>query len=277
MRKIFIALSLLVSLAMQAEVRTGFLNHVALGVNVGTNGVGVELAAPLASFMDLRAGFDYVPKVSFKNKVEYDRPQELNNVPGELLKERYVDIPEYGAKLDVKTTTFLSQGKVLLDIYTGKRSKFHFTVGAMFGNDVIAKLRAADKTIAAVELYNQDIKNGLVKAEPKYPNGINIDFEGYNLGHDKGRVELQAKVKKFRPYVGFGVGRGVPKKHAIGCKFDFGVQFWGTPELHDRYNNDHKITKDEPNLSKDFKDALKIAEKVIVYPTIKFSLFGRIL
>lgn len=277
MRKLFIALSLLVAVAVQAQEDNVLFKHVSAGLNLGTNGIGFEVGTTLTPILEMRAGMDFMPNININKTLKYDRPKELNNVPGELLNERYVNIPEYGAKVDIRIKTFLTQGKVLFDIFTSKESSFHFTVGAYFGNSVIGKGRCADKTIAAVELYNQDIKNGLIKAEPQYPDGIKIDMEGYSLGHDQGRAELQAKVSSFRPYVGIGFGRTVPRKHRLGCKFDFGVQFWGAPKLYDKYNNDHQIKKSEPGLSKDFQDGLDIAEKVSVYPTIKFSLFGRIL
>lgn len=277
MRKILLSLILVASAAAHAQDTDKCLfNHLSTGLNLGTNGIGIEVGTTIAPIVEMRAGVDIMPTISFNSDMNYDRPEQMNNLTPAMLEERYVNIPPSGGKLNVRTKTFLTQGKVLFDIYTSKKSKFHFTVGAYFGSSVIGKARSADKAIAAVELYNQDIKDGNVLPEPGYPNGISIDMEGYKVGHDQGRVELQAKVNAFRPYIGIGTGRTVPRDHRLGFKFDFGVQFWGTPKLYDRYK-DHIITKDEPGISGDFQDALKIADKVIVYPTIKFSLFGRIL
>lgn len=273
MKKIFLALALVA--AMSANAQTDNKVHVAVGVNLGTTGVGLEAATSICPNLDIRAGFDFVPQVEITSTAHYERPSALNNVPAELLATRYVNIPPYGADIDIKGKPFMSQGKVLFDIYPTKKTSFHFTVGAMIGSSEIAKLRAADKTVAAVELYNQDIKNGLIVAEPGFPNGITIEFEGYAITPNKGRAEVDARVNSFRPYVGIGFGRSVPRKN-IGCKFELGMEFWGKIKVVDKYG-DHEITEDEPNISSDLKDVLSILNKVPGYPCLKFSVFGKIL
>lgn len=274
MRKVLIALALILSATAYAQNDDKPFSHLAVGLNLGTNGIGFELASPISPIIGVRAGMDFMPMFSITQGIKYDRPEALNNVPQSFLEDRYVNIPENGAKCDVVGKPHLTEGKILFDIYTSKTGSFHFTVGAMIGNSIIAKARAADKTIAAVELYNNDIKNGVVLPEPGYENGITIDMEGYPLGHDKGRAELDLKVNAFRPYIGFGFGRPVPRKR-IGCKFDMGVQFWGTPKVIDKYA-DHEIKKDEPGCTSDLHDAIKIINGIPVYPTIKFSIFGKI-
>ncbi|MBQ0021146.1 MAG: hypothetical protein KBT39_11580 [Bacteroidales bacterium] len=280
MRKLFIALALTASVAAQAQIEDdkNVFNHLSVGLNVGTSAIGFEVGTTVCPFVTMRVGADFMPKFTVKNTLKYDRPAVLNNVTPQLLEERYVNIPEYGAEIDVKGKPNFNQGKVLFDIYTGKNSMFHFTVGAYFGSSRFASVKAVDKTIAAVELYNSDIKNGYILPEPGYENGINIDLEGYNLTPNKGRAQLDVKINGFRPYIGFGVGRTVPRKR-VGCKLDVGVEFWGKPEIIDKYANDgkgHVITKDEPGISKDFQDVIKTVGKIPVYPTLKFSIFGRI-
>lgn len=278
MKKILIALALITSTVANAQIADdkNQFNHLSLGVNMGTNGIGFELGTTITPIIAVRAGMDFMPQFNINTNIDYDRPEVLNKVPQQLLEERYVNIPEHGAQAKFKIRPFMTQGKLLFDIYTSKNSMFHFTIGAYFGSSTIAKGRCAEKAIAAIELYNQDIKNGLIEPEDGYEDGFHIDMEGYKIGTNQGRAQLYAKVNSVRPYIGIGVGRTVPR-HRFGCKFDFGVQFWGKPRLYDKYNNDHEITKSEPGISKDFKDGLDIANKVTVYPTLKFSVFGRIL
>lgn len=284
MKKIFLALALLTATAVHAKKfhQDGAFNHLTIGVNAGTTGIGVELGTTISPYFGLRAGYEFMPTFTIKKEVEYERPHALNNVPSELLNERYVDIPEYGAKIDAKGSPSLNQGNILLDIFLGKKSTFHFTVGAYFGKEEIIRLRAADKTIAAVELYNYDIAHGNVLPEPGYEDGISVEFEGYKVGMDRGRAELDLKTQSFRPYVGFGFGRTVPR-HTIGCRFDIGVEFIGKYKLYDKYHKvndkivEHQITQDEPGISKDFKDVLKYMNNIPVYPCLKFSIVGKIL
>ena len=97
---------------------------------------------------------------------------------------------------------------------------------------------------------------------------------------DKGNVEANIKVKGFRPYVGLGFGRAVPKKR-IGCQFDLGVQFWGKPEIYiPTYNKTagtyqyEKIDGDKAG--DDAGKVLKTISKISVYPVLNFRLVGRI-
>lgn len=276
MKKILLAITLLFSVAAQAQryAGDGTFNHLSLGVDFGTNGVGFELATPLCSFISLRAGMDFVPSFKVTNQIDYSRPAVLNNVPTSFLEERYVNIPENGAEVDVVGQPNMTQGKVLFDIYTGKRSTFHFTFGAYFGSDVFASMRVADKTIAAVELYNKDIADGTIKPEPGYPDGIQLTLEGYPMTLNKGRAEVDLCINKVRPYVGLGFGRAIPRKN-VRFNVDLGAILWGTPKLVDKYGG-NEISKDDPRISSDFSDVIKIINSVPVYPTIKFTLCGKI-
>lgn len=280
MKKFLLTLALAGTLSAQAQLLDdkNQFNHLSVGLSLGTTGIGFEVGTLICPYVGVRAGVDFMPKFTVKNHFDYDRPSVLNNVNPELLETRYVNIPEYGASVDVKGKPNKTQGKILFDIYPGKNTMFHFTVGATFGSSVLASVRATDRAIAAIELYNSDIKNGLVVPEPNYPDGFSVELEGYKLTPNEGRIRLDAKVNGFRPYLGFGVGRTVPRNR-VGCKFEMGVEFWGKPKLVDAYANGgdgHIISEDEPGISGDFKDVVKILNKIPVYPTLKFTIFGRI-
>ena len=117
----------------------------------------------------------------------------------------------------------------------------------------------------------------------------NLDMIGGELGDyfltpnpsDNGNVKAYAKVSKFRPYLGIGFGRAVPKKR-IGCQFDLGVQFWGTPKVYaPTYNKTtgtyqhEQLTEDK--VGSDAKGVLKTISKISVYPVLNIRLTGKIL
>ena len=80
----------------------------------------------------------------------------------------------------------------------------------------------------------------------------------YTIPVDKnGNVSGGLKVSNFRPYVGLGFGRAVPKKR-LGVMFELGVQFHGKPDVYpdDTFS--------------------KIMDKLTVYPVMKIRLCGRI-
>lgn len=282
LKQALIALALTSAMSAQAQLRDdkNCFNHLSVGVSAGTSGVGFEVGTTVCPVLTLRAGMDIVPK-SLKVSTDFnvDRPEVLKNVSSELLASRYVDIPDYGVDIPVTGILNKTQGKVFLDLYTGRNSTFHFTVGATFGSSTLASVKATDKTIAAVELYNYDVRNGNIMAEPNYPNGFDIELEGYNITPNKGRVRLDAQVKSVRPYFGLGFGRSVPRKR-VGVKFELGAEYIGKIKIVDVYGNNgegYTITQDTPGLSDDFRDVLKYIDKVPVYPSLKLTIFGRIL
>ena len=105
-----------------------------------------------------------------------------------------------------------------------------------------------------------------------------------------GNVKAEVKVNSFKPYLGVGFGRAVPKGR-IGVQFDLGVQFWGRPEVLgnmnyvDRQTGEvvtryEKIKKNRIiNENKDYqdlKDAVKTIEKIGVYPVLNIRINGRL-
>jgi hypothetical protein len=98
---------------------------------------------------------------------------------------------------------------------------------------------------------------------------------------EQGNFKAYAKVNSFRPYLGIGFGRAVPKNR-IGCQFDLGVQFWGKPDVYvpvydeaTKQFIDEKIDGDRAG--NDAGKVLKTISKISVYPVLNFRLVGRIL
>lgn len=42
----------------------GVFKHMDMSLNVGSTGLGLELASPLGRYLNLRTGFDYMPHIS---------------------------------------------------------------------------------------------------------------------------------------------------------------------------------------------------------------------
>lgn len=276
MRKIFLALALAAMTAAQAQIADdeNSFNHLSASVGVGTTGISLELGTVINSHLGLRAGVDFMPSFTVKENYEFQRPAVLENIPPSLLKERY-KFPDGNIDIDAKANPSMVNGKILVDFFPSKNGQFHLTAGLYIGGSTMAAMKATDPVIASYELYQNDIKAGLLK--PENPP-IKVDFEGYALTPNKGRVELDYNTWAVKPYIGIGVGRTVPRKR-VGCKFEFGLLFWGKHEIVDYYGNDGKgytIKKDEKGISSDFKDVIKTLDGIPVYPNLKFSIVGRI-
>lgn len=246
----------LLSLSASAQL---FEPHVGVGVGVGTTGIAIDAGITLNDYLGLRGGVDIMPKFKVNKDIDLkteDANKRLSQLTSEIneLNQKLeaagmqkVDLSQYPGgnlpeRLDVQGKLDNTVGHVLIDIHPFKTS-FHLTVGAYFGKDeIISVYNKEDGFLKPINAYNQAIINAnSPSADPgvkQVVNQYNLKMIGAELGDyflapnpaDNGNVQAYAKVKKFRPYVGLGFGRAVPKGR-IGCQFDLGVQFWGKPDV----------------------------------------------
>lgn len=241
--------------AQAQESDKNCFNHLAVGVSVGTTGIGIDVATPICNYVQMRAGVDFVPNIKFSTDLDIDAP----NVPN-------YTIPN---EIEVEGKVGFTNGKLLFDVYPFKKSSWHITAGAYFGSSKIVKAyNKQDGLLSDLAKYNNDVENGVLPGMSK----VGVELGDYLLEpDDDGNVNAYIKTASFKPYLGIGYGRAVPKKR-IGFMFDLGVQFWGTPKV---YCNDHRLTEDD--VDGDDGGIMKTLSKVKVYPVINFRLCGRIL
>lgn len=225
--------------AQEQEEDKLIFNHLGVGVEAGTAGFGLEVAAPLTKYLIVRTGFTSMPTIAPKFDVDY----KYNNL-------------DYTTK--VKGKLHMTDWKLLVDYFPFRKSSFHVTTGFFVGK---SKLVTA-QNISPLE----DIEEG---------EGIEVG--DYLIEPVNGIVRAQVKVASFKPYLGVGLGRALPKNR-LSFNFDMGVQFWGTP-LAQLYSPEKgaftKVVADDFN-DKDVKDGLKTLNKVTVWPTLSFKLAYRI-
>lgn len=240
---------------VEEKSRKNCFNHLSVGISLGTTGIGIDAAMPICDYVQVRAGVDFMPNIKANTDLDIDVP----NVPG-------YTIPE---SIEVEGKVGFTNGKILFDVYPFKKSSFHVTAGAYFGSSkVIKAYNKEDGILQDVANFNNDVEQGLYPGQEK----IGVVLGDYLLEpDDDGNVNAHIKTAAFKPYLGIGFGRAVPKNR-ISCMFDLGVQFWGTPKV---YCNDHRLT--EKDVDGDDGGIMKVISKVTVYPVINFRLCGRIL
>ncbi len=214
-------------------------------------------------------------------------------------------------KVDVEGKWTNTTWHLLFDIYPfGAASSFHATVGAYFGpKKIVSVYNQQNGFLSPLVQYN----NAFVYAQSQTPSGsptpmnirdvvdayglrmIGAELGDYFITPDPdhaGNVEATIEVGGFRPYLGIGFGRAVPKGR-IGFQFDLGVQFWGGPKVYAPAavkNADGTFQKDpngnlkvetvelkKESVSGDAGGAIKTISKISVYPVLNFRLTGRIL
>ncbi|WP_297069796.1 hypothetical protein [uncultured Duncaniella sp.] len=218
----------------------GIFNHLGLGVGVGTNGISVEAATPITRFISLRAGVHFMPNITFNTDVDADFTTTINGVPTQM-----------SESVDVEGALGRTQGSVIFNIYPFPHGSFFIAAGGYFGGNKLITIKGHS---AALE--NMD--------------DASIEVGDYKIPVDKnGNVRGGLKVKSFRPYLGIGWGRAIPKR-LLNFNFELGAQFQGKPQVYSETGDLEDLAYEADN---DFKDYIKYLK---VYPTLTFRLTGKI-
>ena len=231
----------LFALPVQAQDKVeefGIFDHLSLGLTLGTTGIGFDVAAPVTEYLQVRAGYDILSGLKYKEDIDYrakGQPTKKTEVEGKL---------------------HLGAAKLLLDIFPSRTVPFRFTTGFYLGTDEIIN---AENTIPVTA----------------FDKGEGLLIGDYIVEFDQdGIAKATIKVNKFRPYVGIGFGRSVPRKR-IGVSGDLGVMFWGKPKLYEKQTgHDLEVTKND--LGSDSDKYFDIMSKITVYPAVTIRICGRI-
>lgn len=235
----------------QEEVEYGLFNHLGVGVSLGTDGIGFDVAAPITEWAAVRAGMSIFPSI------KYDDDVNIRSNSKSFTKK---DVNIEG-KLNMKDF------KLLFDFYPIKSSGFHLTAGAFIGSKKIINAYNTEEFLARDEWGVSGIMIG--------DNRVTSDKNG--------NCEANIEVAGFKPYLGFGFGRAVPNsRFTVSC--DFGVKFWGKPCVGAMVSDDfgnrsykkihYKDLNDDDD--EDLRDGFKTAEKITVFPVLNIRLTGRI-
>ncbi len=264
-------------------------NKLGASLGVGTTGVTFDLSTQFSDYIGLRAGVDWVPNVKVNADLDLSKVSGLSNTDpaySQFLADNGVASLPNNLKVQGKLnmTTF----HFLIDVYPfAEFNSLHLTVGGYFGSKKIVKVYNKDEgALKAVSNFNSSLTG--VDRETHvgtFIYGSNTPISGVKqigveLGDyfleptTDGNLNASIQVAGFRPYVGIGIGRAVPRNR-IGVQCDLGCQFWGTPDVYvNGKNGEEKLTKE--NTNGEGGDALKILSKITVYPTLTIRLTGRI-
>jgi hypothetical protein len=228
------------TLAQNQSTKPDIFHSLAVGVSAGTTGIGLDVSSPIGNYVSVRAGVSFMPNFTYSTNVDVyiEKPYE-----GEL--------PDVRAKGSMRRTT----GELLLNVYPFKSSSFFVCGGAYFGGSKFIKIKGHSDELAKLI------------AEGK---AAGIKIGKYSLPVDaNGNVYGGLKVAAFRPYLGVGFGRSVPKDR-IGFMCELGVQFHNTPKV---YAKNADLTMLDRKADDHFSN---IIDKLKVYPVLKFRLCGKI-
>ena len=225
-------------------------NHLSLGIGGGTDGLGLQLAAPLGSHVDLIAGYGLGLGLIQVQAGQISVPE----------KPAIKDSPNRSVPL--KLGFGMNEGRLLFNIYPGK-SGFHFTVGAYMGSSHVLNA----KLTGLPDVYNtagKPVGDYVVKA-----NNGQLDLALCANG-------IGAHAFAVKPYVGIGYGRAIPNK-AVSFSVDLGAQYQGKPTVWAKGVGLTDRVQEVQITEKEFSDIGKLQEEVGKYasfwPTLTFHLY----
>ena len=232
------------------DIDRSIFNHVGLNASVGTEGIGVGVAAPITDYLELGFGVNFMPTFTVKGDADIEF-----NIPSEYA--AYLPTKD---KVTIKGDFARTTMDMKLSVYPfGDRSSFFVAGGFSFGGEKIAKISGTSELVTTLIGMGMD------------PNDFSADLGDYDIKFDKnGNVNGDIRVKKFRPYVGLGFGRLVPQNR-VSCRFEMGCQFMGKMKV---YQDNKEVKIDDLNDADD--DLSKIINKLTVYPVLKLTITGRI-
>ena len=196
-------------------------NHLSAGVSVGLDGVGAHLAAPIGRHFSVRAGYTFIPSY---NSTILDLPFIGSQIDAEDLKftinegepsQRDIDL----SKVDFGLTINNFGPHLLVDLYPGKKSGFHFTLGAVM---------AQDKHFIST---TADLSGQL---QPNEYASLGISYKGipYITTDENGILHLDLRSNSIHPYAGIGFGRPLNMRHRVSVNFDLGIVYLGKAEVY---------------------------------------------
>lgn len=291
----------------------GVFNTIELAANIGTTGLGLEVASPMTEWTKLRVGFDYMPHfmipmtfnmasyVDGQVNDKFDKIQDLMYSMSGMTIDKEI-------KMESKPT--MTTFRLLVDVYPFKNNKhWHFTAGFFLGGNSVGKsinTLSEMPSLLALNMYDRIYKGvtsedfidniidepifGEVYLDPEVAMqlqdrisglgqlGVHVgDFKDgtpYMMMPDKdGTVSAKAKVNRFRPYVGFGYGGALSKDGKWQASFDAGVQFWGGAPKVTTH--DGTVLNDLVNLRGKVGDYMDLMKAIPVYPTVDFRISYR--
>ena len=253
MKKFGLILIAALALTAPRALAQDMFNHLALGVSVGLDGLGIEAATPMGDHFQLRAGYSIMP-------FGYNKAINLGSVKIGNETRSFNNVP-----LSVKMWQG-GDGKLLADWFPGD-GVFRVTAGIFAGSG---------KFITG----NLDLSKSL---RPDEYGRIGVGFEGGpSFTTDaKGVAHVDAMVFKVMPYVGIGVGRAFCDNR-VTFSFDFGALVTGgiKPQSYNYIKNTLDPSKpvDVINITsasvnnKD-KGWIDKISGIPVFPMLKFAVF----
>lgn len=204
--------------------------HLDVSLTAGTAGIGIDVASPVGEYVQVRAGYEFMPHfektLKFNLTVggeparQYDEDGNRVITKFDKMKEFLYQFTGYDVEdhVDMIGTPTMNNFKFLVDVFPFKENKhWHFTAGFYWGPSQFA--RAENSTEAMVSLLSVGMYNTMyekaINNQPLIDMGaIDEKYAGMSFGG-----EFQDVIyEKFRSYGRLGFALGTFKHDVVDNK-----------------------------------------------------------
>lgn len=205
-----------------------FFNHLDASVTLGTTGIGFDVATPVGNYVQLRAGYSFMP--SFHKSMDFNvqvgaNPESKYDANGNRVETKFDKMADAlnqvtGYQVEDKVEMIgiptYNNLKVLVDVFPFQKDKrWHVTAGFFLGSSRIAKAYNATEampTLMAVNIYNTMHDKTLASYKAGWPYPPVVAIGPYELNETDLIEDL---AKRFLRYgrMGMHVGdyeEGIP-------------------------------------------------------------------
>lgn len=288
-------------------------NHLAIGIGIGTEGASLDLALPIGHYVQLRAGMSYLPSIKLTKHFDASQTGSAGVSNFDSITSILHDITglQFDEQIDMKATTQLWNGKILVDVFPFKKKNWFFSAGLYFGPKQVMHIENAAEdmgTLIALSTFNNiynKVEDAVANDNPAQIFGdisltpqmmdqiMSIGRLGiavgtykqtteshqagdiYNMVPDEnGMIKLDVRSNVVRPYVGFGYRTAISRDKRSFFSVDAGILCWGTLKMitHDGTNLIKEIDVTHPML----KQYTDVVNHMKVYPAINIRFTRQI-
>ena len=149
--------------------------HLDVSLTLGTPGIGIDVASPIGNYVQVRAGYEFMPRftkrMSFEMTINgqpaksYDEDGNRQETKFDKLKEFMYSFTGYDIEdhVDMIGKPTMNNFKFMVDVFPFKNNKhWHFTAGFYWGSSKFAE--AENSTEAMVSLVSAGIYNKMYES-----------------------------------------------------------------------------------------------------------------
>lgn len=189
--------------------------HLDVSLTLGTTGIGIDVASPIGNYLQVRAGYEFMPR--FSKRMAFDltingKPAKVYDEHGYLQESTFTRMNDFLYEFtgyDVEDKVYMmgkptiNNFKFLVDVFPFKNNKhWHFTAGFYWGPSRFAYTEPAIESmqsLVAVGIYNNMYEKA-INGEPL----ISYEYNGRRVSVDM-PDEVYDKLKT-TGRLGFSVG-----------------------------------------------------------------------